>query len=75
MKLYEYSQCGGEGVQSYRVPVRNEHTGEVRVVEICSGYGTDAQIEALQTLFRQEGWRKAVALQPEWSLDEAQIAV
>jgi hypothetical protein len=59
-------------VHSYRVPVRNEHTGEIRVVEILSRYFADAQTEALELLFRQEGWRKAVAFQPEWSVSEGE---
>lgn len=57
-------------MHSFQVPVRNEHTGEIRVIEILSGHETDAQIEALERLFREEGWRKAVALAPQ--LDGAQ---
>lgn len=52
-------------MDTYHIPVRNEHTGEIRIVEILSGYVTDAQIEALQQLFKEEGWRKATALLPE----------
>lgn len=62
-------------MQSYRVPVRNEHTGEIRVVEILSGYEVDAQTAALQQLFRQEGWRKAVAMKPEWNMSEGEAVV
>jgi hypothetical protein len=47
------------------IPVRNESTGEVRVVEVESVHDADAQIAALHQLFKQEGWRKATALQPE----------
>lgn len=56
-------------METYLVPVRNEFTGEIRVVEILSNYQADAQIEALQRLFKQEGWRKATALQPEGNSD------
>lgn len=49
----------------YRVPVRNELTGEVRVLDVLASFITDAQIEALQRLFREENWRKAVALPGE----------
>ena len=59
-------------MQNYRVQVRNEHTGEVRIVEILSGHGADAQTAALQQLFRQEGWRKAVAFKPEWIIPECE---
>jgi hypothetical protein len=52
-------------VQLFLVPVRNEFTGEVRFIEVESGQYADAQIEALQRLFRDEGWRKAIALAPE----------
>ncbi len=47
----------------YSVTVRNEHTGEMRVVEVSSSFHTDAQIEALMILFHEEGWNKARALQ------------
>jgi hypothetical protein len=59
-------------VHCYRVPVRNEHTGEVRIVEILSGYEVDAQLAALEELFRTEGWRKAVALRAEASFQEGE---
>lgn len=49
----------------YRVAVRNEFTGEIRVVEILSICAVDAQIAALKQLFREEGWRKASAMTPE----------
>ena len=49
-------------METYQVSVRNEFTGEVRVVEILSYCGVDAQVEALRLLFRLEGWRKATAL-------------
>ena len=59
-------------METYHVPVRNEHTGEIRIVEILSGYVTDAQIEALQRLFKEEGWRKATALLPDMGSNTAQ---
>jgi hypothetical protein len=52
-------------VERYLVPVRNEFTGELRVVEVLSEYSADAQVAALHELFKQEGWRKATALAPE----------
>lgn len=50
---------------TYQIPVRNELTGEVRMVEVHTGHVVDAQIAALQRLFKEEGWRKATALFPE----------
>lgn len=52
-------------MQTFLIPVRNETTGEVRIVEVQSGYDADAQIAALHRLFKEEGWRKARALRPE----------
>lgn len=52
-------------VNTFFVPVRNELTGEVLVVEIASGYFADAQVSALQQVFKREGWRKATALRPD----------
>ena len=49
----------------FLVPVRNELTGEVLVVEIASSYLVDAQVSALQQVFKREGWRKATALRPD----------
>jgi len=49
-------------LDSFQIPVRNESTGEIRLVGVARSHETDAQIEALQTLFKQEGWRKATAL-------------
>ena len=46
----------------FAVSVRNDSTGEVRVVEVASAYGVDAQIEALRELFKHFGWRRATAL-------------
>ena len=51
------------------IPVRNEVTGEVRVVEVSSGHAVDAQVSALHLLFRLEGWRKAIALPPESQME------
>ena len=58
-------------MDTYLIPVRNEHTGEVRTVEVQSGHDADAQIVALHQLFKQEGWRKATALPPEMRLESA----
>jgi len=52
-------------VQIFAIPIRNEQTGEIRVVEIMCGFHVQAQVEALHHLFKQEGWRKATALQAE----------
>lgn len=55
-------------MQKFLIPVRNEFTGEVRVIEVQSGYETDAQVEALHRLFKQHGWCKATALRcEEWA--------
>jgi hypothetical protein len=62
---------GVNDVHSFLVPVRNDSTGEIRTVEIQSVYGADAQVEALHQLFKQEGWRKATALQPETTTEVA----
>lgn len=53
----------------YFVPVRNEATGEVRIVEVVSSFGPDAQVEALQHVFKSEGWRKATALPPAFQAE------
>ena len=58
-------------MHKYLIPVRNESTGEVRIVEVESGFHADAQIQALHQLFQQEGWRKATALRPEVQLESA----
>ncbi len=58
-------------MRKYLIPVRNETTGEVKVVEILSGHDADAQVSALLQLFKQEGWRKATALRPEALLESA----
>lgn len=42
--------------------MRNDDTGEVRVVEVSSLYEVDAQVEALQKLFKSDGWRRCTAL-------------
>ena len=49
----------------YQIPVRNDDTGEVRIVEVSSTYEVDAQVEALQQLFKRDGWRKCTALHAE----------
>jgi hypothetical protein len=60
-------------VYTFQIPVRNETTGEVRVVEVQSGHDADAQILALHLLFKQEGWRKATAMRPAF-LDEPETS-
>ena len=49
-------------MDEYEVPVRNDDTGEIRVVEVSSLYEVDAQVEALQKLFKSDGWRRCTAL-------------
>jgi hypothetical protein len=49
----------------YEIPVRNDSTGEVRVVAVSSVFEVDAQVEALQQLFRSDGWHKCTAMRPE----------
>lgn len=56
---------------TFLIPVRNEHTGEIRLVEVESAHDADAQIVALHQLFKQEGWRKATALRPETRMEIA----
>lgn len=51
-------------MRNYLIPVRNDSTGEVRIVEVQSGFDIDAQVTALHRLFKQDGWRRATALQP-----------
>ncbi|MGI8826955.1 MAG: hypothetical protein ACR2JC_15185 [Chloroflexota bacterium] len=58
-------------MNTYAVPVRNESTGEVRVVEVLAGYGPDAQVQALHTVFESEGWRRATALLPDILIEAA----
>ena len=52
-------------MEQYSVSVRNELTGEIRVLDVVSEYFADAQITALERMFKDEGWRKALALAPE----------
>jgi len=56
-------------LNNFRVPVRNELTGEVRIVEIASTYDRDAQVLALQLLFKSADWRRATAMVPELSAE------
>lgn len=51
----------------YNVEVRNELTGETETVRMATAgtCGAQAQVEALLHLFKNKGWRKAVAFQPE----------
>jgi hypothetical protein len=53
------------------VQVRNEFTGEVRVIEVQAEYFRDAQVIALVQLFHVDGWRKATALIPQSSTEAA----
>jgi hypothetical protein len=55
----------GMGMIEFCIPVRNEFTGEIRLVRVLSDYHGDAQVEALHTVFRGEGWTKATALLPQ----------
>jgi hypothetical protein len=47
--------------QLYDVVVRNENTGETVTVCVESPCHGDAQTRALVQLFKNDGWRKAVA--------------
>jgi hypothetical protein len=58
-------------VDTYLVPVRNELTTEVRVVEVVCCHPADAQVEALSRVFHELGWRKSRALDPYLNSDEA----
>lgn len=58
-------------VHTYLVPVRNELTTEVRVVEVVCHHPADAQMEALSRLFHELGWRKTCALDPYLNSSEA----
>lgn len=51
----------------YHVVVRNELTGETETVRTAMDgmCGAQAQVEALLHLFKNKGWRKAIAFQPE----------
>ena len=53
------------GMGDFHVAVRNDDTGELRVIQAAGMCELDAQIAALQELFAREGWRKATALLPE----------
>ena len=46
----------------YSVTVRNEHTGESTTLTIQATCPADAQLNALLSLFKANGWRKALAL-------------
>jgi hypothetical protein len=49
----------------YEVVVCNELTGEVERVRLTSSCSQEAQVDALVHLFKEQGWRKAVAWQAE----------
>lgn len=49
----------------FDVVVRNELTGEVVSVRVPCNAPQDAQIEALLGVFKNRGWRKALALPAE----------
>jgi hypothetical protein len=59
-------------MRTFYVPVRNESTGETRILHVSSGYAADAQLLALHELFELEGWRKATACKPEENQLEAE---
>jgi len=56
-------------LEIYQVPVRNEATGETRMIAVLSINAGEAQITALKLLFREEGWRKATALVPHTAVE------
>jgi hypothetical protein len=58
-------------LHTYLIPVRNEFTGEERIVEIESAYDVDAQIAALRAVFDEHGWRKATAMLPQPATETA----
>jgi hypothetical protein len=59
---------GDREVCSYDIQVRNETTGEVRVVVVECDFDVDAQVAALHRLFHEEGWRRATAMKPQTAL-------
>lgn len=54
----------GRDLTEFIISVRNDSTGEVRVLHVVSDYWANAQVQALHYLFHKEGWRKATAMQP-----------
>jgi hypothetical protein len=58
-------------MEEYSVTVLNELTGETTIVLISSLSAKDAQVQALTQVFRQEGWRKASAREPQSAAVEA----
>jgi hypothetical protein len=64
----------GEDVEEYNVLVRNELTGETKIVSIEALSAKDAQVEALTRCFRREGWRVVSASEPERMAAEARSA-
>lgn len=51
--------------QLYDVVVSNDLTDEMTTVSLRSTGETDAQVEALVSLFRSRGWRKARTVRVE----------
>jgi hypothetical protein len=65
----EFAEGGPAAVHSaewalFDVHVRNELTGEVRVLTIAAPTAQAGQVMAVTAMFREHAWRKAVALAP-----------
>ena len=52
-------------MQTFSVSVRNEETGEVATIVVEGSHLYDGLEKALRSLFRDRGWRKAVAISPD----------
>jgi hypothetical protein len=61
-------------MEEYNVLVRNDLTGETRVVSVEALSAKDAQVEALTQCFRRDGWRVVSASEPESRAVEARSA-
>jgi hypothetical protein len=61
-------------MEEYSVLVRNEMTGETTIVSVASLSSEDAQVQALTQIFRQVGWRKVCAFQPQGAAVQPQPA-
>lgn len=61
-------------MEEYSVLVRNEMTGETTIVSVASLSSEDAQVQALTQVFRQAGWRKVSAFQPQAAAVQPQPA-
>jgi hypothetical protein len=64
----------GEIMGEYNVLVRNDLTGETKMVPIEALSAKDAQVEALTRCFREDGWRVVSASEPESEAAEARSA-